>query len=61
VIAGVRNEEAVRQAVQTVHAAKAMIEVGTVVFLASSASDFVAGVGIPVDDGYAVVDRIREE
>jgi 2-deoxy-D-gluconate 3-dehydrogenase len=35
--------------------------VGTAVFLASSASDFVTGAGIPVDGGYSIADRIREE
>ncbi len=32
--------------------------VGTAVFLASAASDFVSGVAIPVDGGYAVTERL---
>lgn len=35
--------------------------VGTVVFLASSASDFVTGAHIPVDGGYHVADRIVDD
>jgi 2-dehydro-3-deoxy-D-gluconate 5-dehydrogenase len=34
---------------------------GVVVFLASSASDFVNGVAIPVDGGYSVSDRTRSD
>jgi 2-deoxy-D-gluconate 3-dehydrogenase len=34
---------------------------GVVVFLASSASDFVNGVAIPVDGGYSVADRTRSD
>ncbi len=35
--------------------------VGTTIYLASAASDFVTGVAIPVDGGYAVSDRVRED
>ncbi|MCB1496859.1 MAG: SDR family oxidoreductase [Bauldia sp.] len=35
--------------------------VGTVVYLASPASDFVTGVHIPVDGGYRVADRIMDD
>jgi len=35
--------------------------VGTVVYLASPASDFVTGVHIPVDGGYHVADRIMDD
>jgi 2-deoxy-D-gluconate 3-dehydrogenase len=35
--------------------------VGTAVYLASSASDFVTGVAIPVDGGYAVSDRLLHD
>jgi 2-deoxy-D-gluconate 3-dehydrogenase len=35
--------------------------VGTAVFLASAASDFVTGTAIPVDGGYSVADRLLPE
>lgn len=35
--------------------------VGTAVFLASAASDFVTGIAIPVDGGYSVADRLLPE
>ncbi|MBA3945470.1 MAG: SDR family oxidoreductase [Herpetosiphonaceae bacterium] len=35
--------------------------VGTGVFLASAASDFVTGVSIPVDGGYSIADQFRDE
>lgn len=35
--------------------------VGTAVFLASAASDFVTGVSIPVDGGYSIAERLIDE
>lgn len=35
--------------------------IGTVVYLASAASDFVTGAHIPVDGGYHVADRILDD
>jgi NAD(P)-dependent dehydrogenase (short-subunit alcohol dehydrogenase family) len=35
--------------------------VGPVVFLASAASDFVTGIALPVDGGYAVAERFTAE
>jgi len=34
---------------------------GPIVFLVSSASDFVTGVALPVDGGYSVADRLQED